>query len=232
MFDSGGLLRVPPADPRLDAVAAAARALYTGEDPGHDWSHVERVLASCAAIGREVGADLGVLLPAALLHDVVNRPKDDPRRSLASREAADAARPVLAEAGYEEEEIARIGAIILEHSYTLGRPPSSAESAVLQDADRLDALGAVGILRAATCGCRLGAGYYHSADPFARGRDLDDGRYTIDHFYTKLLGLPATLHTAPARREAERRAAMMRAFLDELALELDQERPVEVRSPG
>jgi uncharacterized protein len=232
LFGSSGLLRVPSGDPRLGAAAAEARALYAGDDPGHDWSHVERVLASCTAIGGEVGADLGILLPAALLHDIVNHPKDDPRRPDSSREAAAAARPILVEAGYEEEEIARIAALIVEHSYTLGRPPSSLESAVLQDADRIDALGAVGILRAATCGGRLGAGYYHPADPFARRRELDDSRYTIDHFFTKLLDLPATLNTAPARREGERRVAIMRAFLDELALELGTDPAEEVRRPG
>jgi len=205
---------------RLERLIVVTRGRYASDDPGHDWTHVERVVRSCQELGGVAGADLSLLVPAALLHDVVNRPKDDPARLLASRDAADEAARLLSQAGYSHGEILRICSIVLEHSYTAGRAPSSLESAILQDADRLDALGAVGILRAATCGARLGAAYYHSGDPFARDRQLDDFRYTLDHFYTKLLTLPETLNTEAARREAERRVVFMGEFLAELGREI------------
>jgi uncharacterized protein len=204
-------------------LAAVARPFYGHDDPGHDWSHVERVSRLCYRIGSDLNADLGVLLPAAVLHDVVNCRKNDPGRLDASERAAVVARSLLSESGYAESEASHICTIIVEHSYSLGLRPSSLEAAVLQDSDRLDALGAIGVLRAATCGARIGASYYDSTDPFARGRSLDDSRYTLDHFFTKLLDLPGSLNTDPARCEGLRRVVIMRDFLHELGVEIDAE---------
>jgi len=69
----------------------------------------------------------------------------------------------------------------------------------------------------------MGARYFHEDDPFARDRALDDRAYSIDHFYAKLLGLPATFRTEAGRHEAERRAAFLRAFLDQLGTEIGHE---------
>lgn len=93
----------------------------------------------------------------------------------------------------------------------------------MQDADRLDALGAVGIFRTASCGVTMGASYYHPEDPFAENRELDDKSYTIDHFYRKLLKLPDQMNTAAARAEAHRRAEFMRQFLAEFKQEISSE---------
>jgi uncharacterized protein len=205
----------------LGKLADRVRPRYDGNgDPGHDFAHVERVLATCRRLGEELGADLDVLLPAALLHDVINVPKNHPDRLRASELAAAEARGMLADAGYGEGTIARIAQAIVEHSYSRGMKPSSLEAAILQDADKLDAIGALGVLRLVACGTRMGSRFLDPADPFARKREPDDKRYMVDHFFAKLLKLEGMMNTEPARAEARRRTETMRGFLAELEREL------------
>lgn len=205
---------------RFEQVFAAARPLYPTDDPGHDLGHIQRVLRSCRQLGAQENARLELLLPAAALHDLVNVPKNHPDRANASRLAADRARPILAAADYAPDEIAAIAQAILEHSFSLGKKPSSLESAVLQDADRLDALGAVGIMRCISCGAQMGATYYDLADPLARHRPLDDKAFSIDHFFVKLFQLPDLMNTSAGRAEALRRVGFMQSFLRQLGSEI------------
>ena len=205
---------------RFDQVFAAARPLYPTDDPGHDLAHIERVLASCRRLGPPEGARLELLLAAAAVHDLVNVPKNHPDRPRAGELAAEKARPLLADAGFSSDEIAAIARAVAEHSFSRGARPSSVESAVLQDADRLDALGAVGIMRCLSCGALMGARYYDRADPLARHRAPDDRAFSLDHFFVKLFKLPALMNTAAGRAEAERRVAFMRTFVAQLATEI------------
>lgn len=205
---------------RFDHVLAGAQPLYPTDDPGHDLGHIRRVIQSCRQLGAQENARLELLLPAAALHDLVNVPKNHPDRARASRLAADRARPLLGDAGYTPAEIAAIAQAILEHSFSLGLKPTSLEAAVLQDADRLDALGAVGIMRCLSCGARMGASYYDVADPFARSRPLDDKAFSLDHFFVKLFLLPDLMNTSAGRAEALRRVEFMRAFLRQLGSEI------------
>ena len=91
----------------------------------------------------------------------------------------------------------------------------------LQDADRLDALGSIGVARALLTGASLGSSIVHEDDPWAALRPLDDKKYIIDHFFTKLLRLPSLMLTEAGKREAVRRVAAMRTFLEQLGTELD-----------
>ncbi len=207
---------------RFERLMALARPHYeSAGDPSHDFAHILRVLTSCETIGAREGADQAILRPAALLHDIVIVPKNDRGRSEASTLAAEAAKPLLRDCGYGDEAIDRIAAVIVEHSFSKGKAASSIEAAVLQDADRLDSLGAIGLFRTATTGCLMGAAYYNVEDPHAEHRALNDKAYTLDHFETKLLKLPGLMNTATAREEAERRAAFMRIFRDEFWREVD-----------
>lgn len=206
--------RIESIDLRLMAAAAAAAEMMGVDDPGHDWSHIARCAASALAIGQDVGADLVILMPAVFFHDCVNLPKDHPQRREASTHSARRCGEVLAGLGYQTGEACRIADVIIEHSYTLGKTPSSLESAVLQDVDKLDAMGAIGVMRAVTCGVRLGTLFYDPTDPAAENRPLDDRQWMIDHFFQKLLRLESAMHTEPARREAARRAAFLRCFLE------------------
>ena len=209
----------------FDQLCRLAEPFFTHDDPGHDWGHIQRVLAWADGIGQVEGADLGVLRPAAVLHDLVNVPKNHPDRARASRLAAEAAVPVLVQAGYGAETIVPIRQVIVEHSVSLGCAPSSLEAACLQDADRLDALGAIGLMRAVTCGVRMGSRFYDPADPFAEARPLDDGRFILDHVSNKLRGLPDRMNTALARREAQRRLVLLEQLVDQLASEIAPAHP-------
>lgn len=188
-------------------------------DPGHDIAHFLRVARWTVRIGG-AEVDRREALAAALLHDVVNVPKDSPDRSRASELCAAVAHEVLPRHGFSPEAVARIADAVRDHSYSRGAVPQTPLGRALQDADRLEALGALGIFRTATCGARMGALYAHPDDPWAKNRPLDDMRYSVDHFFVKLLGLADTLNTEAGRQEARRRTDFMRAFLDQLAEEL------------
>lgn len=191
-----------------------------GADPGHGLVHLERVVATALRLAVEEGARAEVVLPAAWLHDCVHVAKDSPDRARASRLAADHAAGFLHDAGYPEQLLPDIRHAIEAHSYSAGIPPRTIEAKVVQDADRLDALGAIGIARCIAVGSALGRPLYESEDPFCSSRAPDDGGSSVDHFYTKLLHLAGTMQTAAGRREAERRTAFIRAFIAQLASEI------------
>jgi len=196
------------------------------DDAAHDHEHCLRV-ATRAVEFASTAASRQNLIAAALLHDIVNVAKDSPQRAQASRLSAEQAREWLAAAGFEASAVTEICEAIEDHSFSRGVTPRSELGCALQDADRLEALGAIGIFRTASTGCRMGAAYFHAQDPWAQDRPLDDMRYSVDHFFTKLLTLPQSFCTAAGRKEAERRVRLMQAFLDALAEELGQPRPAQ-----
>ena len=208
-------------DSRFSRLLEAVQPHYDNGDPGHDFAHVRRVMNAARRIAEDVGADLNIVMPAALLHDVINVPKNSPDRMAASAKASEAAKVHLRAADYVEAEIERICTVILEHSYSLGKAPSSLESAVMQDADRLDALGAVGMMRTTSCGVKMGARYYDPAEPIAQTRALDDKLNTLDHVYVKLIKLEAKMNTEIGKREAKRRTDFMLAFMTQVESEID-----------
>lgn len=137
-------------------------------------------------------------------------------RAQSSRLAADAAADFLAAIGYPAERVKEVHHAIEAHSFSAGIPVRTPEAAVVQDADRLDSLGAIGVARCLLVGGKLDRPLLAPDDPFCDERTPDDGLYTIDHFYAKLLKLPGTMQTAAGRAEAQRRADRMRRWLDEL----------------
>jgi len=191
-----------------------------GADPGHGLVHLERVVGTALGLAAEEGARAEVVLPAAWLHDCVHVAKDSRDRAHASRLAADHAARFLQDAGYPEQLLPDIHHAIESHSYSAGIPPRTIEAKVIQDADRLDALGAIGIARCFAVGAALGRPLYDSEDPFCSSREPDDGGASVDHFYAKLLKLAGTMQTVAGRREAERRTAFIRAFIAQLASEI------------
>lgn len=191
-------------------------------DAAHDLAHVQRVATWAERLADLEGADLEVVIPAAWLHDLVTVPKDSPSRSKASTLSAEAATEWLVEAGYPDQHIEDVGHAIEAHSFSAGIEPRSPEAQVVQDADRLDALGAIGIARLYATAGTFGSALVHPDDPVPAeppSRTLDDRRYATDHFFTKLLALPATMRTEAGRLEAERRADFLRAFLGQLRVE-------------
>lgn len=193
-------------------------------DPAHDLAHFSRVVATAKRLAQGEGGKLEVILPAAWLHDLVNVPKNDPRRSQASRLSAQAALAWLNQVGYPEEFHAEIGHAIEAHSFSAQIEPKTIEAKIVQDADRLDGLGAVGIARVFAVAGLLRRPLYNLDDPFAiGGRPLNDLQFTVDHFYAKLFLTARTLRTEAGRREGEQRVAFMRQFLRQLGVEIGVE---------
>ena len=147
-------------------------------------------------------------------------PKDSPLRSQGSRLAAEAAVEFLAEIDYPQEHLEDIYHAIEAHSYTAAIPTRTLEAQIVQDADRLDSLGAIGIARCLLVGGHLNRPLCDANDPFCDDREPDDSLYTIDHFYNKLFKLPDTMQTDAGRAEAHRRADLMREYLDNLREEI------------
>lgn len=205
---------------QLEAILAAYIEQQMTADSAHDRQHIERVVHTARQLAEAEGADLAVVIPAAWLHDCVTLPKNAPNRHEASQLAAAEAVRFLQSIGYPEHYLDGIAHAIAAHSFSAGITPATLEAKVVQDADRLDAIGAIGVARCMMVGGVLERPLYHPTDPFCQTREPDDLTYTIDHFYRKLFKIGQTLHTTAARAEAVRRNAFMQAFLDQVAHEI------------
>ena len=201
---------------RLRAVAAARATT----EPAHDFLHVLRVTLSARRIGEAEGARLDIVVAAALLHELFNYPKGHPDSPRSGEVCADPARAVLRAEGCAEPLVEAVATCIREHPFSRGILPATIEGKVLQDADRLDAIGSIGIARCmATC-ADMKRPFYSPEDPFCASRAPDDKAWGIDHFYAKLLRIPDVLHTPTARAMAQERVAAMTGFLAQLGREI------------
>lgn len=211
--------------PRHAALWALVEPRLPPGELAHDRFHIQRVHRWALRLAPEAGADPDLAGAAALVHDLVFVPKDSAQRSQGGELSAAAAPVVLAESGYAAPEIAQIADAVRTSSWSRGLPPAGPLGAVLQDADRLDAIGALGLMRNLACAQHMAkpgrGGFYHPEDPLAAtGRDLDDKTWAADHLPAKLLKLAAGMHTVTARAEAQRRHAFLQAWLAELGREL------------
>jgi uncharacterized protein len=204
---------------RLRAVAEARAT----SEPAHDFLHVLRVTASARRLADEEGARLDVVIPAALLHELFNYPKGHPDSPRSGEVCAEHARAVLEEEGEAcpREVVEAVVMCIREHPFSRGIVPATIEGKVLLDADRLDAIGAIGIARCFHVGGRIGGALYHPDDPGAAARALNDQAYALDHFAAKLFTLTDGFLTAEGQRLAAARAALMRDFVAAFIHELD-----------
>ncbi len=189
-------------------------------DAAHDLEHVRRVVANARRLTTAEGADWKIVLPAAWLHDCVFIPKSSPDRKQASVLAAKQAAAWLEKHGWPHGNLAEITHAIEAHSFSAGITPLTLEAKVLQDADRLDALGAVGLARTLMLGGELKRVFYQPKDPFCDHREADDSVYTLDHLYRKLLTLESTMQTEAGKKEAGRRTEFLKEFLAQLRLEI------------
>ena len=143
--------------------------------------------------------------------------------------SSEAAEPILRDLGFAEDEIKDVGHAIVAHSYSAGVPPETQEARILRDADRLDALGAIGIARVFAVSGALDRALYDPDDPFAENRDLDEAAFALDHWQTKLLKLPQDMATPVGARLARERVAVMRAYLAQFADDVDVPLPANWR---
>lgn len=189
-------------------------------DGAHDLSHVLRVARLAEEIAAEEGADQETCVAAALLHDLVYLPKNHPD-SPCTAELAAAQVPEWC--GFDPGLTAKAPAIahcVEAHSFSGGIEPRSLEARVVQDADRLEALGAIGIARTFATGGSFGGGLWHPLDPWGERRELNDKAWSLDHFPKKLLKLAGAMNTTAGRRRAAAREQVMREFLTALREEL------------
>ncbi len=204
----------------VEALGRAARP-RSSNDPAHDWLHVLRVEKTAAHLARAAGADETICRAASLLHELVNLPKQHPDSARSGELCAEEALRVMLACGVDDVAAGRVATCIRVHAWSAGLAPPDLESAVLQDADRLDAIGAIGIARCfATCQA-MGRPFYAAEDPFCETRAPDDRAFGVDHFVTKLLRIGDRLHTAAARSMARERIAFLHAFLAQLRREIE-----------
>lgn len=182
-------------------------------DGSHDLSHIHRVWVNAQRIQRVEGGDLEVLLATALLHDCVAVEKNSPLRGQASTLSAQKATSILADMGWSAQRIDQVAHAVKTHSYSAGIEPLTLEARVLQDSDRLDAIGAVGIARCFYVSGRMGSALYDFENPAALGREYQDATYAIEHFHTKLLKLASGFKTREGARLAAERHARLEAYL-------------------
>jgi uncharacterized protein len=209
---------------KIREASAEEAARPGGNDPAHDHAHFLRVVTTAKRLAESEGAKPEVVVPAAWLHDLVNVPKDDPRRSVASKLSGEAALDFLRAEDYPAISLEEIRHAIEAHSFSAKIEAKTIEAAVVQDADRLDGLGAIGIARVFTVGGLLRRRIYEPLDPFGSGgRKLDDMENTLDHFFIKLFKTAESLRTPAGKEEGRRRVASMRSYLSELGRELGTE---------
>ena len=204
-------------------LASACLEYLTGvmaADPAHDISHVQRVVQNTISLTRAASGNAEVTVPAAWLHDCVSVAKDSPLRKQASKLAADEAVRFLTSIDYQPDLLDQIHHAIEAHSFSANLQTKTLEAQIVQDADRLEAVGAIGIARCLLTGGSLHRPLYDPSDPFAEKREPDDGLYTLDHFYCKLLGLAETMKTEAGKAEAIERTEYMRGYLEQLRLEI------------
>ncbi|MBP1850823.1 HD domain-containing protein [Rhizobium halophytocola] len=191
-----------------------------GQDGSHDLSHLIRVFRNAMQILAGEGGDGEVLAAAVILHDCISVEKNHPDRARASQLAADKASILLSARGMDGKRVASIAHAIAAHSFSAGIPPETLEARILQDADRLDAIGMIGVARCFYTAGRIGSALYDPADPQAQSRPLDDRRNAIDHFPAKLLTLADGFTTptgqALARKRHQRLERFLAEFIDEI----------------
>ncbi len=206
----------------LSDVYEEIRQRYAGfGDLAHGWEHIQRVYKLAVLLAEQEQADVFIVGMAALMHDMghlaTEKLQHHAERSLTIAQDTLSRYQVPGDA---QEAILHA---IEAHSFSLGIEPRTLEAKVVRDADRLDALGSIGILRWAITGAVRNKGeteMYHPDDPFAAWHTLDDRRYMLDHFFTKLLKLEGTMATHTGRTLARERTAFMRVYLDEFRKEL------------
>ncbi|HCG7772807.1 HD domain-containing protein [Vibrio parahaemolyticus] len=185
-------------------------------DAAHDIEHVKRVVKTAKQLCDEENADIAIVLPAAYLHDCFTYPKDHPNRKQSSAIAAKKAIAYLESIQYPQHYHDAIAHAIEAHSFSANIRPNTLEAQIVQDADRLDALGAIGVTRCIQVSTHFNAQLYNDNDMFAKERELNDKQFTVDHFQTKLFKIVDTMNTESAKLEANKRKAFMQTYLEQL----------------
>ncbi|MBS3923644.1 MAG: HD domain-containing protein [Nitrosarchaeum sp.] len=189
-------------------------------DSAHDFEHIMRVYKNAQMICKKERVNEKLVLSAVLLHDIVSYPKSDKRSKLSSIQSAKKSKKILKKFNFTNEEIQIISDAIRNHSFSQNKVPATIIGKILQDADRLDAIGAIGIARVFAVGGSEKRPFYNVKDPFCKNRIPDDKIWTLDHFYQKLLKLESLMNTKSGKLEAKKRTKILNNFLNQLQNEI------------
>jgi len=193
---------------------------YERNDGSHNVPHMMSVLQNVLMLQAIEGGDLDILIPSAIFHDCTKYDPRDERAPFASEHSADIAVGYLAQLPeFPAEKISRVYAVILEHSTSAKKIATSLESRILQDADRLDNTGDIGIQRIRDATQAMNCLFHHPEDPFAENRPLDRKNIAIDYLLEVQLNL--NFNTATAQKMAQPRFEQMTQFLESFARELN-----------
>ncbi len=189
-------------------------------DPAHDFEHIMRVYKNAQKLCKKEKVNKKLVLCSVLLHDIVSYPKSDKRSKNSSIDSAKKAKTLLKKYDFTENDIILVSDAIRDHSFSQKRTPKTMEGKILQDADRLDALGAIGIARVFATGGSLKRPFYNIDDPFCKKRNADDKIWTLDHFFQKLLKLEFLMNTKSGKIEAKKRTRILKEYLKQLKQEI------------
>lgn len=207
--------------PFEDLAAALLPHAFDADDGAHDAAHLARVFKNAMRIHATEGGDAEVIAAAALLHDCVSVEKNSPLRSEASRLAASKATSLLTNLGGFTDRIHQVAHAIEAHSFSAGIHPQTIEAKILQDADRLDAIGMIGAARCFYIAGRMGSRLYNSVDVRAEDRAIQGDRFALDHFPEKLFRLADGFQTETGRTLAQARHARLKLVYDTLLDEIE-----------
>ena len=209
----------------LTQTNAMVRSRFEGEGTGHDWYHIDRVRRCALTIARAENADLFIVEMGALLHDIADHKFHDGSLEAGPQVAGE----WLSNLGISESDIDRIVAIVKEVSFKgagVATPMSSLEGACVQDADRLDAIGAIGIARCFAYGGSISQPIYDPATTTVMHDSFDAYSKTkstsVNHFYEKLLLLKERMNTPKGQEMAAKRHRVMEDFLDQFYSEWNE----------
>ena len=201
---------------QLESLKKIAKKKLKNNDPAHDFEHIMRVYRNVEKICKTETGNKKLILSAVLLHDII---KSKTQKNSAEK-SAKLAEKILKENHFTSDEIGLVSDAIREHSFSKGKIPSTPEGKILQDADRLDAIGAIGVARVFSFSGSHNRSFYDPHDPFSKNRNLDDGKWALDHFYEKLLKLEAKMNTKTGKLLAKKRTKILKNFLKEIKREI------------
>ena len=201
---------------QIESLKIIAKSKLATNDPAHDFEHVMRVYRNAERICKNENGNKKLILSAVLLHDImkIKNRKDSALKS------ANLSKKILKENYFLDDEITIISDAIKEHSFSKGKIPSTIEGKILQDADRLDAIGAIGLARVFSFSGSNNRSFYDPKDPFSKNRNLNDNKWALDHFYEKLLFVEGKMNTKTGKLLAKKRTKILKDFLKEVKNEI------------
>lgn len=191
-------------------------------DLSHDFGHIYRVYKLATKIAIAENADLDVVIPAALFHDIFVYKGTGITRDEHVDSSNFAEKTLLQISNYPKEKINMVKYAISVCSFTKGIIPDTLDAKVLQDADLLESTGAISIMRTFASAVTMTKLFYNKDDPFCEQRKPDPTKYAVDLFFFRLFLAQGRMHTKTAKNMAIRRTEFLKQFISELRLELDE----------